>query len=351
MVKELWTPDQIWRPYDHDYEVEAPIQRAVERMNGREYGELVNDLRSRVEYYRPDERYEQGMAMAVLDGGNPEAYSTTDALVLFNPFANGATDNMLIRSEFVRLCAEESEVRDEDGKLLPVVMVASPSQTSELHLSQNEELEIKESGNFSDVAEKLLIQVRHRGFGRIALAGFSQGADIALSAAESAFINNLDVTSVNVGDPAGVIERNYLKLGLGFLQSSSSLQPNVLAGGVRPNMIAQGLDKEIQPYQNDMMAFIKGALNRTNRTIWQGLAKDDFAAKTANLLNHRMLDKIVVAWGEDSTVTPAQVIREQLAGIVSAAPQNSDKLVSIEVANAQHGWGDNLLLLARLYLK
>lgn len=343
------TQHELWRPNTAEFDFDDPVRAGIEQMNRRDYHELVSDLRAKIEYFLPDERYEAGMTFAVLTGENPDDYSASEAIVSFNPYANGATDNMLIRHEFIRLCAENAGVRDEDGKLLPVIMIASPSVSSELVLDESQLRTIRKEGRFSVAAEELMRPVRERNFGRVALAGFSQGADMATSAAESAYSAQLDATSLTIGDPAGVTRRGILELGIDFMRSAPTLKDNVMAGGVEAVKIAQGLHAEIKPEQNDMLIFARSALNKVNRSLWRGLTRDGFHETIGNVIASNNLDQIVVAWGGNSSITPAEVMRREFAKYENDS--SGQNLTTIEVKGAQHGWGDNLPLLAKLYLK
>jgi hypothetical protein len=107
----VFTPTETWTSISELSQLDEPIQRALFDMNQQNPGKLIDTLKQSVE------RSEGGVTFAMLKGENPSEYSDTEALVIFNPFANAATPNMLVRAEFIREVAKYSDVRATDGKL------------------------------------------------------------------------------------------------------------------------------------------------------------------------------------------------------------------------------------------
>src|SRR6266478_2698267 len=112
---ETATPTEIWTPNDKNFELGVAIEDARREMNSRRPDWLIHELRQNIR------QSDSGVVYAVLKGSRPTQYSETDALVIFNPFANTATDNMLVRAEFIRRVAEKANVRDDKDKLKPVI--------------------------------------------------------------------------------------------------------------------------------------------------------------------------------------------------------------------------------------
>ncbi|MGH7195308.1 MAG: hypothetical protein ACREGA_00850 [Candidatus Saccharimonadales bacterium] len=181
-------------------------------MNQKNPLELIDDLRAKVRYA------ENGAAYALMDGDNPDEYSKTDALVTFNPYANRATPHMLVRAEFIREAAKFSDVRDEAGKLKPVIMLASPGLGgSNIKLSREDRKQIR-NGDIGPFAKELLQAVSALDIGRVSLLGYSQGADVALAGANINQAVNLDTDRLAIGEPVGVEPRTMPQLGKDFLK-------------------------------------------------------------------------------------------------------------------------------------
>lgn len=128
-----FTPTEIWTPASPDFQFEQQIGQAVTEMNGEEPNQLIASLR------RTIRRAGNGVSYAFLNGNNPDEYSGTEALVMFNQFASPADPGALVCADFIRRVAKFAEVRDDQGKLKPVIMLASPAiNGSSLNLTREE---------------------------------------------------------------------------------------------------------------------------------------------------------------------------------------------------------------------
>src|SRR5579862_304843 len=193
MKDSAFEPDEIWEPRTPSFDVDSAIHAAKESLNNQDPARLIAQLKAEVL------RSPSGIVYAVLKGESPEEYSDTDAIVTFNPFANTATANMLVRAEFIRQVAKDADVRDENGKLKPVIVLSSPGlHGSKLHLTRKEKQEVR-SGDLGSAAREYLQAVSELGYGHVALLGYSQGADLALAGAKQSASVNLDKTSLGVG--------------------------------------------------------------------------------------------------------------------------------------------------------
>lgn len=330
---EVWTPDM---------QLDEPVLRAVEIFNSQDPKSQREELRQKIEV-SPD-----GIVYAVLDENQPQEYSSTEAIVEYLPFANTATDNMLERAEFIRLVAKLSGITDSDGKFLPVIMLASPGiGGSRLSLDNEQLLKIR-SGDLGVLAKELLRAVEIRDFGRIALVGFSQGADVALAAEQHADAANLDVRGIAIGDPAGIAKRGIVPLGRDFLSTGTKdLKKSVEASGLEHKM--ESIDMA------DFARFLSSIiLSRTNHKVWQGLGYNSFSGDLTRALTGRQaikgnLSTIAVGFGSESAIAKPEV----LVPLLEEAKQYDvhNILTSIKVEGANHTWGDQLTLLATLYMR
>src|SRR4051794_21216528 len=104
-------PSEVWTPGAPNFEIDEAIQKARAELNNKNPDMLIHQLGQSVK------KADSGIVYADFKGEEPQEYSDTDALVIFNPFANTITANMLVRAEFIREVAKQSQVRDEEGKL------------------------------------------------------------------------------------------------------------------------------------------------------------------------------------------------------------------------------------------
>ena len=314
-------------------------------MNRKDPKQLIQELKKAVR------RSDNGIMYAVLTGKNDAEYSKTDALVLFNPFANTATANMLVRTEFIREAAQKADIRDEQGKLKTVIMLASPGfyRGSDIKLSKEEKQRVR-NGDFGPTARELLKTVAAKDFGRVALLGFSQGADVAVAGANVAYSENLDVNRLGIGDPATNQTRGPFELALDFLKTGSSFQRYIEASDLTPQKTAIG-KSPLSPARNvDFVRFgLSSLLVPANRDLWTGLRKDTLESELQHAVISGSIEKCVVGYGGNSTIASPFTMEPILQRLQSQP--NDNRLISIKVDGATHAWGDQLPLLAKLYLR
>lgn len=331
---ENFEPTRTW---DVETAPDAYLTEVIKEMNDENPQKLIHDLTQKVELAS------NGVRFAVLNGGSDSSeYSTTDALVMFNPFANGATPNMLVRGEFVRRAAEKKDVRDEAGKLKPVVMVASPGiRGSNFKLTRDEMKQVR-SGDLGPAARELLQAVTEKDFGSVALLGYSQGGDIVLAGVNEAYGANLDVTAAAAGDPAGVEERGVGKLGADFMKAPD-IKPSIKRTGLEAQQVALGNGVA------GMAEFAaSAALHPLNRALIRGMGKNTFESQVQSALENGTVDRIVAAYGENTAIAKPSEIEPALDRLHDI---DDGRLISIKVNGANHTWGDQLTLLAKLYMR
>lgn len=336
-------PTEIWTPNSNSFELGDAIQNARREMNGQDPSKLIDRLKQDVQ--RPD----TGIVFAILKGEHPEEYSQTDALVLFNAFAQTATPNMLVQAEFIRLVAKYENVRDNQGKLKPVIMLASPGILgSRLNLSKEDKRQIRE-GSLGVAAEKLLRAVSAQEYGRVALLGFSAGADLALSGAQKTQTSNLDLRAISIGDPAGVENRKKYQLAVDLVKSASHLQEAIESGKIIAQKAAIGSSPLGVIRNRDFIRFGGISLTPTNRAIWAALGHNNFESQMQGLLRDEGLDKIVVGYGGESDVTKPSAIEPSLLSLHNQTTHK--RLISVRIEGKNHPWGNQLPLLAKLYMR
>lgn len=333
-----FVPTELWTPGTEVSGLDESIQRALYEMNQQNPGQLIDSLKRSVE------RSGSGVVYAMLKGENPSEYSDTEALVLFNPFANAATPNMLVRAEFIRRVAKYSNIRAADGKLKPVIMLASPGLGGSSFRLTEQELSEVEEGELGPVASRLLRTVSEKGIGRISLLGFSQGADIALAGARSAYSSNLDTDAVAIGDPAGVETRSRPELVGDFLEAGTNDLKRAVA--------ATDLDAQKKAFGTgsvDLARFLISAIRPLNLSLYKGLGHDVFEQRVQEIIDEGLVERLVIGYGADSAISKPKKIEPALGRLYEN--YGRDAFISVRVDTGKHTWGDQLTLLAKLYIR
>ncbi len=326
---ETWQLDEPLEPY---------ITKARSEMNRKDPKKLIEDLQRQVK------KSENGITYAVMKGENPEEYSDSEALVMFNPFANAATPNMLVRTEFLREVAKYADIRDADGKLKPVVMLASPGiKGSTLKLSSDERQQIRE-GDLGPAAKELLHTISATEIGKISLLGYSQGADMALAGTITAYESNLDSQALAIGDPAGVNDRGLKSLAVDFL-GGPSLKPSIDRADLDAQKESVGRGRFEGP------RFIASVMTSpvNNLDLILGMSKSSFEKQMQEVIDEGLVEKAIVGYGADSKITQPSMIEPSLKRL--HAWDEEGILSSVKLVKGNHTWGDQLTLLAKLYFR
>lgn len=329
---KTFIPNETWHIDDL---LDPSIESARQEMNLEDPAELLAGLKQEVK------TAENGVKFAVLRGRNPDEYSEDEALVIFNPYANGPTPNMLIRSEFVRRVAKHSGVTAQDGKLKPVIMLASPSiGGSKLKLTSEEKKKVR-SGDLGPAARELLHAVSTTEVGRVSLLGYSQGAETATAGAKRAYSANLDLSGLAIGDPIGIKDRSLLELGMDFSKAAPDMARVIERSGVN----AQDAYKD--KMSTILATFVPNALKSWSLGV--GMSHNTFETNMLQLMREGRLDNITITYGSKSSLSTPAVIEPQLAEL-EAMDQNSI-LTTVRVEGATHAWDNQMPLLAKLYMR
>jgi hypothetical protein len=281
--------------------------------------------------------------MAIMSGDNPSEYSESDAFVMFSPVAHGASPNMLVQSEFLRRVFKKAGAVDDQGKYKPVVFLASPEliKGSDLRLNDYERRLIAD-GDQGSFVRPMMDAVTWRGYGSVALAGFSQAGTLVLRAASEFNSPNLDITKVASGASPNNQRRGYPRIGLDFFKTGTK--------ALRQSIELGGLDAQ--------KAVINAADGRRtlfsfpipdNRSLIHGLGVNNIKDVIQQLLDEGRIHGLVSAYGSEDLLTKPKYIEPILQDLHNV--DINKILTSIKVKGANHAWGDYLPLLAKLYTK
>lgn len=331
LPQESFTPTEIWTP-----DTESVFQSIRDEINAENPDKLLDSLKRKVE------TTENGIVYAVLDGDEPGEYSNTEALVVFNTFAAGATPVALAKAEVLRRVAKEEDRRSSDGLLMPVIMLANPNvlNGSKIKLSKEDKEQLR-SGELGPMAKELLSAVEQRGIGRIAIYGFSNGADLGLAASREAYSSNLDVDSTSVGDPASAEERNLGQLGKDFMKASNK--------SLKEEMASSGIDLVDTAFGTGLVDFSRfGAsiFKRVNLEMAQAMGRNSFENRVQEIIDGGMLDSLVIGYGDRSAIAKPDKIEPILGRLYDKNGQ--DAFISVKFTDSEHTFGDNLEKVAYL---
>lgn len=336
--QSAFKPTEIWTAGSEISHFTEPVQRALHEMNQKDPAQLISSLKDSVE------QSEGGVTYAILKGDNPSEYSDTEALVMLNPFATAATTNMLVWTEFIREVAKYSDVRDSEGKLKPTIMLANPGLGGSKMKLEREEWRGVKNGELGPAARELLRAVSEKEFGQVALLGYSKGADMALAGARSAYSANLDTKGVAVGDPCGVEERSRPIL----IADMSKAGPKSVTDAIK----VTGLDAQKKAFGSgtiDFMRFGLSAIRPANLALGKGLGAEVFAERVQEILDEGVVEKLVVAYGSETSIARPEKIEPAIRRLYEINGRAS--FMSVKVANGDHMWGNQLNLLAKLYMR
>jgi len=332
-----FNPTEIWPNNEHP-ELDEAIQKSIDTLNKQNPDKLIYDLLQSVE------KSEKGIAYAVITANDYEGYSKEEALVLFSPFANTMAPNNLVKARFIAEAAKDADIRDDQGKLKPVVLLSSPGSDSSIQLSWDERRVIK-SGDLGPAAKELLHVVAEKDFGHVALLGFSLASSLARTAAAEAYGSNLDINALSIGDDPQVEARPLIKLASDFFKATIP--------DLKKAVEDTGLKAQNEAYNNGTVYginFLVSTFARpaANHYIYRGLAKDTFEQQMSEVLAESKIDRIVVGYGSASEITKPAKIEPSLQRLYEM--YGLDSFTSIKVNGGKHTWGDELTLLAKLYM-
>jgi len=333
--KNQFEPSEVWNVDD---KLDEPIERARWEMNAKDTAQLVDSLRHKLQ------RSDKGVAYAVLDGDRPQDYSTTEAMVYFDSLSVGPSANRLVKAEFIREVAAHSDLegaRDTRGKLKPVILIASPGPGSDLRLNSEERKQIKK-GDFGPAAAEYLRAISELGLGKIATLGFSKGSKDALAAVLVAGQANLDVDRTAVGEHPGTEKRNLGQLTSDFGKAGTKELEEAKA---RTGLAAQ----EASLNKRDMARFVAGLAKPINWTLIKGMRANTFEKEVQEILDRGLVERLVVGYGSESAIAKPQAIEPALNRLHQKYAD--ERLFSIKVRDGNHAWGDQLPLLAKLYMR
>jgi hypothetical protein len=194
-------------------------------------------------------------------------------------------------------------------------------------------------GIFKPVTDPLGAYIEKEGIEEVENVGGSYGAELAASFAVSG--NHKVATTVYI-EPASVIRRGVVKLGLDFKSSEAPMAEYVAANEL-PAFVEARKDAV------GAKDYMSGLLRPTNIAVARGLAKGDFYhnARMALLAQSNMYTSF--AWGTDSELA----LDSEMPGIVSGytALAGISNVMRIRMFGQKHALGNDLALSIAIVLQ
>ena len=334
-MREVFIPSHTVPADLPDLRFDEPVLQARFDMNREDPGRLITNLRDQV--YKIDKT-----ATALLAGPEPGNYSSTEGIIFYDSFGMGVDSARLTRPEYLRRVLEHADVRDGDGRYLPVSWIASPGFKSSYNLSNSQKKEIRKEGNFGHIAAAGLRVAELLKWQRVHLFGVSMGGDIALAGAGRQFSKNFDIGTVFDCDPTNSQQRRpYIQLARDFT-ADSDLAPARAASGIRAQQA------EIKPIRGNIQFDYSVLRPISARTLAQGMAHDRFQEDAHRVLTEGRAHRLVVAYSANGHIVKPAIIEPQLAALSQVDKMN--RLTSVRIEGGDHTWMDNYPLLGQVAL-
>lgn len=339
----LWNPEN---PALYD----PAVGQALEDLNSTSHEEVINSLPK-------VHTAENGVQYAVFADHElkNEPKVGEEALFVFNAFAQPLSYDRplgvsnLLRGKFLQETLKNAGIKNQKGDTLPIVMFASPHLGHNLKFSRGERQTIA-SGELTPLTDRYLGVFPD--VGKLSILGHSQGANAAVELDNIS--KNTDLVAVGLADP---VNENR-KLGdLVKRQLSSNPGGDYKKSGYQSLLKIHQLDDLSTKEARDNRKWqrikrdAKGVLDKAaspNIAIMVGLTKPKFISKLEQALTSNPNAKFVIGRGEKSLITSADLGKE-IARIKAQNPQA--KLEEIVIAEAGHGWAENVRLLGQFVLE
>lgn len=324
--------DLVWDSDDLDTVVPAGIHAVTDSFNLLEYESTMKPLRS----LRTRDRASGVEYARITNPGD----SQSTAIVHFNPFGNGLSDNMLLRAAYCNKTFRAAGVKDEHGKPMPLITMSAPSGTKRLKLHRRHHKRIAR-GQFDTLALHHLQIIKDMGYCKIAIIGFSQGASLAVAAAAVAYKIDITVTHLVIGEPANVVVRTKRQLARHFMDSGKHLPKAVEATNMH-------ILTKAHSYERHKLGSLKLLRQISlNYSLIKGLSLSGFEAELGTTLAQKI--PVTLSYGDLTTISPPDDLRRTVAKIRALPDYRPHSLQVVEITGGHHAWADTLNLLATYY--
>ncbi len=324
--------DLLWDFARVGHMIPKEVHATTEHFNQTGFEELIKPLRRLVQ---ADEV--TGIDYALLGSASD---SGDEAVVHFNPFANGMTDNMLLRAGYLKKAFDGLDISDKQGQSLSLITLSAPSGSHRIKLQKHHH-KATAKGDFTSLARHYLSIIQRHGYKKLRVIGFSQGASLAMAAAAIASQLKLQVSHVAIGEPANIIRRPKRTLVRDFVASAADLREVVRSNNMTHVRQVHAQENRLR-YCVDILR-----RSRLNTNLARGLSKATFIKDFEAALAQDV--RVTIGFGGLTTVCPPLVMREVVERVRREPHYPKHFVHTVEVKDAQHAWADQLDILATFY--
>ncbi len=190
-------------------------------------------------------------------------------------------------------------------------------------------------GDFKPVVTPLLRFAEDKRIESLNQYGYSFGADLAMEAAAN---DVFETPRTVVIEPASVVKRSLLGLGMAFASSNAALKDYVAESG--PAF------KAARKESLGMLEFNAGLARLSNLAIARGLSHEGFELRATTALDENPSMKATIAWGSKSELAN----HDQLVGITDGLQYTygPERFHSIVLADQKHALANDVFLQAAI---
>lgn len=266
---------------------------------------IVNDALSRLSTQHFFD--EANRAKSLPDGmqhllvGGEDDRSKHTAIAMPGTFGNGIWPHLVARAEALATMTKEAGLRDDDGRLVPVLITASPSMKSRFNLSKLELSDVSD-GDFNPVVERQAHAMReHRLKQLVGAVGTSLGSASIARLMTRFGTREFDKGQAVFFEPAHGLKRGVIRQLIAFGRESSGFKSALAAENIQVinDLFASGSTNP---------DFEKGIFNQAAENYAQvkGLGQGGLQSDTEKLRKAGVIHTVVR--GTDSHVAPAKII-------------------------------------------
>lgn len=264
-----------------------------------------------------------------------------EPMVYHTPMAMPADKSMAARA--FRLAALLPET--------PIMVVGNPSLLGvrENRVLRKDRFQIA-LGDLSPMSRLVLKHLSNQGVERAQFAGYSFGADLAVTSAAAADNPEFNIEATNgvFMEPGSVAVRSMTQLLKDFKSAEPQLANYVQAANSQMLNEARDPGAGLKPVI-DFVRYVGGLARPTNLAVARALAHGGFWLRASHAMLVQPEMKATLAWGSASELVPERDARD-LADFMTTqlAPE---RVTSLEIPGMHHAGGDDIDLHAAIVLQ
>ncbi|HET8992051.1 MAG TPA: hypothetical protein VFN31_03405 [Candidatus Saccharimonadales bacterium] len=278
---------------------------------------------------------ENGNPIQVLDI-SPKDYETTQVYNL--PMGCGLDASMTMR--VATLASTQPTKR--------VIAIGNPGGPGANYGSlSREDRQALSKGNMRPVIEPMFQYLNSQKLSEAVQVGYSYGADKAAAAAFYAANYDQVVPKAIFMEPASVVPRSIVDLGLAFKASADGLDEYIEATASPAYLEARKLAEKSG---HGFAGYAGGLMRLSNIAIAKSLCYPSFWPHVSGALDQNENMKADLVWGTKSTISPDKSMRHQLRQ-PNKFYDHLQRVRTLVIEGGKHAMGDDIFLLSALVLQ